>query len=212
MLKIRQETFADYQAVEELTRQAFYNVYVPGCMEHYLVHIMRRHADFIPELALVLELNGQIIGNVMYSKSCLVAEDGAEVPAVTFGPVCVRPGYQRRGYSKILLRYSFALAATMGYTAIVIMGSPANYVGLGFKSCARYNVCLENRQYPAALLVKELKAGVLSDRQWVYYESPVMNIDMQAAQAYDDRLPFMEKKRLPSQEEFYIMSHSLLQP
>ena len=212
MLKIRNETSADYQVVEEITRQAFYNIYMPGCIEHYLVHIMREHADFIPELALVLELDGRVIGNVMYTKSKLLAEDGREMPALTFGPVCIRPGYQRKGYSKILLQHSFELAAEMGYAVIVIMGSPTNYVGLGFKSCARYKVAMPNQQYPAALLVKELKPGVLNDEQWVYQDSPIMDIDMQAAQAYDDTLPQMEKKQQPSQEEFYIMSHAVVQP
>ena len=78
MIKIRNEREADYQAVEELTRKAFYNMYIPGCVEHYLVHIMRGHEDFIPELDFVLELDGRIIGNIMYTKARLVDEAGEE--------------------------------------------------------------------------------------------------------------------------------------
>ena len=78
MLKIRNETEADYKTVEELTRKAFYNMYVPGCVEHYLVHIMRNHEDFIRELDFVLELDGQVIGNIMYTKARLVDEEGRE--------------------------------------------------------------------------------------------------------------------------------------
>lgn len=100
MIKIRNEEEKDYSIVEELTREAFYNQYVPGCVEHYLVHIMRRHKDFIPELDFVLERDGQVIGNIMYTKARLVDEAGAEKEILTFGPVCVAPKYQRMGYGK----------------------------------------------------------------------------------------------------------------
>lgn len=92
---IRNETRADRRAVEELIRRAFYNLYVPGCVEHYLAHVMREHEDFIPELDFVAELDGQIIGNIMYTKARLVDEGGAEKEILTFGPVCIAPEYQR---------------------------------------------------------------------------------------------------------------------
>ena len=91
MITIRNEEPSDYQEVEKLTRRAFYNMYVPGCMEHYLVHIMRGHDDFIPELDFVLELDGRIVGNIMYTKARLVDEAGEEKEILTFGPVSVDP-------------------------------------------------------------------------------------------------------------------------
>ena len=115
MIKIRNEEEKDYSIVEELTREAFYNQYVPGCVEHYLVHIMRRHKDFIPELDFVLERDGQVIGNIMYTKARLVDEAGAEKEILTFGPVCVAPKYQRMGYGKKLMEHSFAQAVQLGY-------------------------------------------------------------------------------------------------
>ena len=212
-IEIRREEEKDYHQVEELTRKAFYNVYMPGCTEHYLVHIMRSHKDFVPELALVLEdtETGRIIGNVMYTKARLVDENGGEKAILTFGPVSILPEYQRKGYGKRLLEASFEKARELGYEAIVIFGSPANYVGSGFFSCKRYRVSPEGGSYPAAMLVKELKEGALGGRAWTYYDSPVMNFDEEAAKRFDDRLEPMEKKVLPSQEEFYILSHSVIQ-
>ena len=175
MLKIRNETEADYGTVEEITRKAFYNQYIPGCVEHYLVHIMRKHEDFIPELAFVL------------------------------------PGYQRKGYGKRLMEHSFKRAADLGYDVIVIFGSPANYVSSGFRCCKKYNVCLENKKFPAAMMVKELKEGALDGRTWFYYDSPVMQIDEEEARQYDDGLEKMEKEHRASQEEFYIMSHAFVE-
>lgn len=211
MLNIRNERETDYKIVEDITRKAFYNVYVPGCMEHYLVHIMREHEDFIPELDFVIEVDGQIVGNIMYTKAKLTDEGGTEKEIVTFGPVSILPKYQRNGYGKMLIEHSLKRAAELGYEAVVIMGSPANYVGSGFQCCRKYNVCVEKDRYPAAMLVKELKPGALDGKLWFYSDSPVMNVDEREAQAFDDGLEKMEKKWMPSQEAFYIMSHAFVE-
>lgn len=208
MLIIRNETQADRQAVEAVTRRAFYNVYTPGCTEHYLVRTMRGHPDFIPELDFVAELDGRVIGNVMYTRAALTGEAGAVKDILTFGPVSIAPEHQRRGYGRQLLEHSFRRAAELGWDVVVIFGSPANYVGRGFKSCKKFNVCLEDGKFPSAMLVKELREGALDGRKWVYRDSPAMNIDAEAARRYDDTLEPMAKEYRPSQEEFYIMSHS----
>ena len=135
MIAIRRERTDDWKAVEELTRRAFYNIYVPGCVEHYLVHIMRGHEDFIPELDFVAELDGRVIGSIMYTKAVLTDGAGSQKDILTFGPVCIEPEYQRRGYGKLLMEYSFEQARSLGYDVIVIFGSPSNYVGRGFVSC-----------------------------------------------------------------------------
>ena len=96
-VNIRNEKESDYQAVEDMTRKAFYNLYVPGCIEHYLVHIMREHEDFIPELALVIERDGRVIANIMYTKAKLIDTDKNEKQVLTFGPISVLPEYQRQG-------------------------------------------------------------------------------------------------------------------
>ncbi len=208
---IRNEKKEDWELVERITRQAFYNLYVPGCVEHYLVHIMREHEDFIPELDFVLELDGQVIGNIMYTKAKLTDENGTEKEILTFGPVSIHPAYQRMGYGKMLMEHSFQAAIQLGYDTIVILGSPANYVSRGFKCCKKYNVCIENGKYPAAMMVKELIPHILDDHKWLYQDSPVMAISKEEAERYDDTLEPMEKKYLPSQDEFYIMSQAFIE-
>lgn len=211
IIKIRNEEETDYERVEEITRKAFWNLYIPGCIEHYLVHVMRSHKDFLPELDLVIEVDNQIIGNIMYTKAKLVDECGKEKEILTFGPVCILPEYQRMGYGKKLMEYSFEQAIALGYDVIVIFGNPSNYVSRGFKSCKKYNICIENGTYPAAMMVKELKPEVLDGMKWVYYDSAVMKIDEQEAERFDESMEKMEKKIQPSQEEFYIHSHSIIQ-
>ena len=208
---IRNEEKADYEIVEKITREAFYNLYIPGCVEHYLVHIMRNHKDFIPELDFVLELNGNIIGNIMYTKAKLMDENGRMKEVLTFGPVSILPAYQRMGYGKMLMEHSFKEAIKLGYDAIVIFGSPVNYVSRGFKSCKKYNVCIENGKYPSPMMVKELIPNVLAGHKWIYQESDIMAVSEEQAQNYDNTLEKLEKKYLPSQDEFYIMSHSFME-
>ncbi len=211
MIKIRNEEETDYERVEEITREAFWNLYVPGCNEHYLVHIMRSHKDFLPELDFVIEADNQIIGNIMYTKARLIDESGEEKEILTFGPVCIVPEYQRMGYGKMLIEHSFNIAIALGYDVIVIFGNPGNYVSRGFKSCKKYNVCIENGTFPSAMMVKELKPEALDGRKWIYRDSPVMQIDEQEAERFDESFEKMEKKIKPCQEEFYIHSHSIIQ-
>ncbi|USF25657.1 hypothetical protein N510_000569 [Firmicutes bacterium ASF500] len=197
--------------MENMTRRAFYNLYIPGCVEHYLVHVMRDHEDFIPELDLVAELDGRVVGNIMYTKAKLTDERGSVKEILTFGPLCVAPEHQRKGIGKRLMEHSFQKAAELGYDAVVIFGSPANYVSSGFQSCKRFNISVEGGKFPSAMMVRELRPGALDGRRWVYQDSPVMAIDEAEARRYDDGLEPMEKKHLPSQDEFYIMSHSFVE-
>ena len=112
-------------------------MYIPGCVEHYLVRVMRGHEDFIPELDFVAELDGRVIGNIMYTKSKLTDENGDTKDILTFGPVCILPKYQRMGYGNLLMEHSFDKAIELGYDTIIIFGSPVNYVSRGFKSCKK---------------------------------------------------------------------------
>ena len=207
---IRRENENDYREVENLAREAFWNLSNPGCFEHYFIHIMRTHEDFIPELDYVIERDGKVIASVMYCKAKLVDEQGNEKQIVTMGPLCVLPEYQRKGYGKALLGYTFEKAKGLGYDVVINFGNPDNYVARGYKSCMKYNVCFEGDFYPAALLVKVLTDDVLDGRKWFYHPSDVDAPcdDTKAVEEFDKLFPPKEKGWQPSQEEFYIHSHS----
>ncbi len=217
-ITIRLETPADYRAVEELTREAFWNVYVPGASEHYYVHMMRSHPDFIPELAFVLEKGGasptepaEIIGNIMYTKAWLEDENGARKEILSFGPLCVSPKYQRQKLGKILIEHSFEVAKEMGYDVNINFGNPGNYVSRGFVSCKKKNVSfVVDGNFPTALLVAELVPGALDGHKWMYIPSTAADCceDTAAVEAFDATFPPKEKAWAPSQEEFYIYRHS----
>ncbi|MBQ9913639.1 MAG: N-acetyltransferase [Clostridia bacterium] len=210
-MTIRLETEKDYRAVEELTREAFWNVYKPGADEHYYVNQMRNHPDFIPELAFVLEKEDKIIGSIMYTKAWLEDERGERKEILSFGPICVSPVYQRQGLGKLLIEHSFDEARKLGYDVNIIFGNPGNYVSRGFVSCKRKNVSfVADGNFPTALLVCELVPDALDGRRWMYIPSTAADCceDTAAVEAFDRSFPPKEKKWIPSQEEFYIYSHS----
>lgn len=131
-IKIRLETKDDYRNVENLTREAFWNVYRPGCMEHYVLHCYRNDPAFVPELDYVLEIDGKIIGKVIYVRSEIMCDDGRKIPIMTFGPIGIAPEYKRQGYGKRLLDYSMEKAAEMGAGALAITGNILFYGKSGF--------------------------------------------------------------------------------
>ena len=137
---IRTETPADYRTVENLTREAFWNVYRPGCTEHYVLHRFRGRPDFVPELDLVMGVEGKLVGHVMYVRSAIQTDDGRKVPIMTFGPISIAPEYKRRGYGTILLRCSMEKAKEMGAQALAITDNIDFYGKIrlrGFKNKGR---------------------------------------------------------------------------
>ena len=209
-LIVREERETDREQVEKLIREAFNNHYVPGCFEHYLVRLMRSHEDFLPELDLVAEKDGVIVGSIMYTKATQTDKSGKVKNILTFGPIAIHPHHQRKGYGKALMERSFERARELGYDTIVILGNPANYVSSGFVSCKKHNVHMEDGSFPAALLVKELVKGALETKDWTYRYSSVMDIDETEARRFDDTLDPLEKRWQPSQEEFFILENASL--
>lgn len=209
---IRLETEKDYYEVENLARKAFWNLSVPGCNEHYFIHLLRKHEAFIPELDYVIEVDSKIVGCVMYSKAELMDENGNVKPIVSMGPICIHPDYQRRGFSRILLEFTFELVKEMGYDTVINFGNPDNYVARGYKSCKKYNICFEGDVFPAALLVKAFSDDVFDGRKWFYHpnDADAPCDDEDAVAEYDKLFPPKEKKWQPSQEEFFIHSHSTI--
>lgn len=207
---IRLEDEGDRRAVEELTRRAFWNLNVPGCDEHYLVHRMREHPDFLPELALVLEMGGRIVGNIMYTRAALVDAEGREKQVITFGPLSIDPELQRRGLGSALMRESFARASAQGHDAVVIFGNPGNYVSAGFRSAMRHGVAIAPGVHPAALLVRELIPGAIEPGEWLFRESAAYDIEEEEAAAFDEGFEPRARAVLPRQEEFFILSRARL--
>lgn len=197
---IRRETPADYREVEVLTREAFWNVYRPGCLEHYLVHRYRGREGFVPELDLVLEMNGRLVGHIMYVHAAIHADDGKDLPVMTFGPISIAPEYQRRGLGKALLDDSLTRAAALGAKAICIEGNLAFYGKSGFVPAAgtdiRYN---DEPVTPPYFLLKELAPGYLHGLSGAYRTPEGYLVDESEALRFDASFAPKQRLKLPGQ-------------
>lgn len=199
---IRLEKEEDYREVENLTREAFWNVYRPGCTEPYVLHQYRDREDFIPELDFVMEKDGKIIGHVMYVKASIQADDGRQIPIMTFGPISIAPKYKRKGYGKKLLDYSMEKAKEMGAGALCMEGNIDFYGKSGFIVAStkgiHYHAEPREEVVPYFLLA-ELKAGFLDGVTGVYHTPQGYYVDEKEAEEFDQGFPEKQKLKLSGQ-------------
>ena len=202
---IRREEEKDFRAVEELVRESFWNVYRPGCLEHYVLHCLRSDPAFVPELDFVMEADGQLIGQNMFMRAHIQADDGREIPIMTMGPICIDPACKRQGFGKMLLDHSLRQAAALGCGALCFEGSIRFYGRSGFRYAREFG--LRYRDLPEGaddsfFLCRELKKGYLNGITGVYGPPEgyfAAEKDPEAFEAFDAGFPKREKLRLPGQ-------------
>jgi len=192
-IQLRLEQPGDYQEVEWLTREAFWNIHEPGCCEHFLVHKLHSSEAFVRELAFVATENEKIVGNILYTKSAIITQEGTRQEVLTFGPVSVLPAYQRKGIGSALIHHTKQIAADLGYRAILIYGDPAYYSRVGFSPASDYSIQTADGMYAAALQVCVLSQERLSGICGRFVEDPIFDIHAEEAQAFDKGFPFKEK-------------------
>lgn len=207
-MNIRIEKREDYRKVENLTREAFWNVYRPGCTEHYVLNQFRNNPDFIPELDLVMEEDGEIIGHIMFSKAELVLEDGSRKPSWTFGPICIHPDYKRKGYGLELLKFALDKARAMGIGFLCMEGNIEFYKQAGFCLASKLGIHYHSEPKEAEVpyfLAQELIPGWLKDNgiAEATYCPPrgyfVADENPEAFEAFEATFPKKEKALQPGQ-------------
>ena len=199
---IRQEESKDFFIVENLVREAFWNVYQPGCDEHFIVNQYRDNSDFIKELSLVLELDNKIIGYIMFSKAQIDCDNGTKLDVVTFGPLAIHPDFQRKGFGKILVDYSLEKAKDLGYTCVFICGNGEFYGKSGFVPATTKGIRYADDPEGEALyfLCKELKESFLKDVYGIYHDPKgyfIPHEKPEAFEKYESTFPKKEKLKLP---------------
>lgn len=197
---IRKERDDEWFETEYMTKKAFWNLHFPGCNEHYLVHILRASSDYIPELSRVAEIDGKIVGAIMYSKA-YVTDGEKRTDILTFGPLCIDPEYQNKGIGGLLLENTMQIAREQGYKAIIILGEPYYYPRHGFKTCDQFNITTHDGKNFEAFMGIELIPDGLKDVKGKFYESEIFDEsnNMDKVEEYDKLFPFIEKLKLPGQ-------------
>ena len=199
---IRLEKKEEYREVENLIREAFWNVYRPGCSEHYVMHVLRDDPAFVKELDFVMELNGKLIGQNMFMRTRIDSDDGRVIPVLTMGPICITPELKRRGFGKKLLDYSLEKAAAMGFGAVLFEGNIGFYGKSGFAYARGFGIRYHDLPEGADdsfFLCKELRPGYLSGITGVYQTPQGYYVPDEDVERFDRAFPPKEKLRLPGQ-------------
>lgn len=201
-MNIRREEPKDYRECENVTREAFWNVYKPGCAEHYVLHTYRNKPEFVPELDFVLEEDGKIIGHVMFVRAKINADDGREIPIMTFGPISILPEYKRKGYGKKLLDYALEKANEMGAGAICMEGNIDFYGKSGFDVASKREIHYYAEPREAIcpyFLMKELTPGYLEGVTGIYHTPEGYFVEDAEVEEFDKGFPPKKKEKLPGQ-------------
>ena len=199
---IRLERKEEYRKVENLVREAFWNVYRPGCLEHYVLNQLRDDEAFVPELDFVMEKAGQLIGQNMFMRANIKADDGREIPIMTMGPICIAPGLKRKGYGKILLDYSLEKAAVLGCGAVCFEGNIDFYGKSGFTLASNFGIRyhgLPEGEDASFFLCKELVPGYLNGITGEYATPRGYSVNEDEAEVFDKLFPYKKKEKLPGQ-------------
>ena len=199
---IRLEKKKDHREVESLIRDSFWNVYRPGCYEHYVIHRLRDDPAFVKELDLVMEKDGVIIGQNMFMKTVIETDDGRIIDVLTMGPICIAPELKRKGYGKKLLDYSLEKARELGFGAVLFEGNIGFYGKSGFdyasRSGIRYHDLPEDAD-SSFFLCKELISGWLDGVTGVYQTPQGYYVSDKEVEEFDKGFPYKEKLKLPGQ-------------
>ena len=199
---IRLEEQKDYRDVENLVRESFWNVYRPGCSEHYVIHVLRDDPAFVPELDFVMEQDGMLIGQNMFMKTVIEADDGREIPVLTMGPIGITPELKRKGYGKKLLDYCLEKATEMGFGAVLFEGNIGFYSHCGFDYASKFGIRYHDLPEDADssfFLCRELIPGYLDDVTGVYQTPQGYYVKDEDVEEFDKQFPPKEKKKLPGQ-------------
>ena len=199
---IRLETSRDHTEVEYLVRESFWNAYRPSCLEHYVLHCLREDPAFVPELDFVMEKDGVIIGQNIFMRASIAADDGRSIPILTMGPICIAPELKRQGYGKVLLDYSLEQAAKLGMGAVCFEGNIDFYGKSGFTHASRFGIRyhgLPEGEDASFFLCKELIPGYLDGITGEYATPSGYFVDEGDAEEFDKQFPPKEKLKLPGQ-------------
>ena len=199
---IRLEKEEDYRQTENLVREAFWNVYRPGCSEHYVLHVLRDAPAFVRELDFVMERCGRLIGQNMFMRTVIEADDGRQIPILTMGPICITPELKRKGFGKMLLDHSLEKAAALGFGAVLFEGNINFYGKCGFDYAGNFGIRYHDLPEGADasfFLCKELIPGYLDGITGVYQTPRGYYVDDADVEAFDKGFPAKEKLKLPGQ-------------
>jgi putative acetyltransferase len=207
MLQLAQVGLHQHRISEVITREAFWNKFQPGADEHFILNKIRNHEDYIPELDLIAEYDGKVVGSIVYSKSKLhLPDDSVWTDVCTFGPVAILPDYQSQGFGGQLVRHSFDIARSLGYRAVIIYGDPRYYGRLGFRTAERFDITNMEGKFVYSMMAYPLieDAFPIGFSASFTESSVFQEIDPIELEEFDKFFSIKEKAHAKSQDEFQL--------
>ncbi len=188
-ISIRQEEENDFKSVEDMTREAFWDLYKPGCDEHLVLHKIRKVPAFVKELDLIACDDDRIVGNIIYSKSKVVNEESREFEVLCMGPIAVLPSCQKQGIGSLLMNHSLEKARQLGHKAVIIFGNPDYYQRFGFRNAGDYNIQTSTGENFDAFMALELYDGSLKGISGKFYADEVFETDAEELEEFEKGFP-----------------------
>ena len=202
-MKIRLEQRTDFKEVELLIREAFWNIYRPGCYEHYIVHNLRHDSSFINQLDYVMEDEGKIIAQIVYSYNWIYDNDKKIKKVVTLGPICVHPEYQRQGYGTKLIEFTLKEAQKLEIPYVFTIGDEKFYERFGFEEASKYNIQFNDiRDETPFFMVKIFDEDKINSVSGTYKDNECFKVDLEELDKFDQNFPPKVKEKMEGQLDF----------
>jgi predicted N-acetyltransferase YhbS len=192
-ITIKLEARDDHREIENLVREAFWDVYKPGCDEHLVLHNLRKSTAYVPELHLVACSGARIVGSIAYSRADVRKDEGGQSEVLCMGPLSVLPEYQGNGVGSLLLQESIQKARLMGFRAIVIFGNPLFYHRFGFRDAGSYRIATSDGHNFDAFMALDLSGDALAGIEGKFFADPAFEVDPRELCEFEKQFPYREK-------------------
>lgn len=200
-IPIQKTTKKDFFQTENLTRESFWNLYKPGCVEHLILHNIRNSENYISNLDLIAIFENEIVGHIISTKAKVVDSLNHEYEILCVGPLSVLPKFQKQGIGSKLLNESILIAKESGYLGMILFGNPEYYHRFGFINANNYNITTKDGQNFEPFLALELQNNGLANVRGRFFEDDAFEIHSEDLSEFEKKFPYKEKLKTETQFE-----------
>lgn len=192
----------DFKITENITREAFWNVYKPGCDEHLVLNKLRNSKSYISKLDLVAVFENRIVGHIISTKAKVIDSHDFEHEVLCVGPVSVIPEFQKNGIGSELINESIKIATGLNFSGMILFGNPEYYHRFGFKNAEKYSISTKDGQNFEPFMALELQEDGLKNVIGRFFEDECFTTNETKLVEFEKQFPFKEKKVTETQLKF----------
>jgi predicted N-acetyltransferase YhbS len=192
-IEIRITDKENFKATENLTRETFWNLYNPGCSEHFILHKLRESNSYVEALDLIAINGGEIIGHIISTKAKVIDAKGNEHEVLCVGPFAVSSNLQGKGIGAELIKQSIAKANEMGFSGMILFGNPNYYSRFGFVNAQQFGITTKDGQNFDPFMALELGENRLSNVKGAFFEDSAFEFDESELNEFEKQFPKKEK-------------------